>query len=229
LHLYTEQQLDAELEKAEQAIELATGARTVGFRGPGFSLSETTLKVLARRGYLYDATVFPNLLNPLARAYFFATSNLTPEEKEQRKALFGSWKEALKPLKPFRWDTQGGKLVEVPVTTMPLFRVPIHLSYVIYLRRFSATLAHFYFWLALTLCRMTGTSPSILLHPLDFLGKEDDADLAFFPGMDLDAATKLDVMDRVLGMLEKHYELVTMREHVDSLTDDRLRRTLKPA
>lgn len=65
LHLYDEAQLDAELARAEQHIEAATGVRPVGFRGPGFSLSNTTLKVLAKRGYLYDATVFPNLLNPL--------------------------------------------------------------------------------------------------------------------------------------------------------------------
>ena len=43
-----------------------------------------------RRGYEYDCTVFPNALNPLARAYFFATSRLSKDEKEQRKALFGN-------------------------------------------------------------------------------------------------------------------------------------------
>ena len=32
---------------------------------------------------------------------------------------------------------------------------------------------------------MTGTNPSLLLHPLDFMGREDCPALAFFPGMDL--------------------------------------------
>ena len=102
LHLYTEEQLNEELQKAEEAIEAVTGVRTVGFRGPGFSLSPMTLQVLANRGYRYDATVFPNLLNPLARAYFFATSSLSDEEKEQRKELFGTWRDALRPVAPFR-------------------------------------------------------------------------------------------------------------------------------
>ena len=101
MHLYTEEQLEAELAQAEQAIRDATGCTPTGFRGPGFSLSSTTLSVLARRGYEYDATVFPNLLNPLARAYFFATSSLTKEEKEQRKELFGTWRDALRPNSPF--------------------------------------------------------------------------------------------------------------------------------
>ena len=87
LHLYTAAELDQELRQAEEAIEAVTGVRPRGFRGPGFSLSEGTLETLLRRGYDYDATVFPNLLNPLARAYLFSTSNLTDAEKEQRSAL----------------------------------------------------------------------------------------------------------------------------------------------
>ena len=101
LHLYTPAELDEELRRAEDAIEAVTGVRPRGFRGPGFSLSEGTLETLSRRGYDYDATVFPNLLNPLARAYLFSTSKLTDEEKAQRSALFGTWKDAFRPVRPF--------------------------------------------------------------------------------------------------------------------------------
>ncbi|HEU4530368.1 MAG TPA: polysaccharide deacetylase family protein [Steroidobacteraceae bacterium] len=217
LHLYSEEQLDAELAKAEQHIEAATGVKPVGFRGPGFSLSNTTLRVLARRGYLYDATVFPNLLNPLARAYFFATSNLSKEEKEQRKALFGTWADALKPLKPYRWDLEGRQLLEIPVTTLPLFKVPIHLSYILYLSKFSRPIARLYFRFALAMCALTRTQPSILLHPLDFLGKEDCKELAFFPGMDLPRERKLALVAEALDLMASKYELLTMRGHAERL------------
>jgi peptidoglycan/xylan/chitin deacetylase (PgdA/CDA1 family) len=228
LHLYTEAQLEEELEEAEAAILAATGARPTGFRGPGFSLSPATLSALAKRGYAYDATVFPNVLNPLARAYFFWRSNLSREEKRRRSALFGSWREALKPVKPFKWDVAGRSLTEIPVTTMPIFRIPIHLSYVIYLSRFSRRLALWYFWLGVSLCRLTSTAPSILLHPLDFLGCEDDGDLRFFPGMDLDARYKMDIVDRALDMLARHYRLVPVGEHVQSIAAEKLTRVLRP-
>src|SRR5690606_1479545 len=91
LHLYEDAQLDDEFTRAEQAIESATGVRVKGFRGPGFSISDRVLRILSKRDYRYDATAFPNVLNPLARAYFFAKSNLTEEEREQRKALFGNF------------------------------------------------------------------------------------------------------------------------------------------
>lgn len=220
LHLYTEEQLNEELQKAEEAIEAVTGVRTVGFRGPGFSLSPMTLQVLANRGYRYDATVFPNLLNPLARAYFFATSSLSDEEKEQRKELFGTWRDALRPVAPFRWRIDETSLFELPVTTMPLFKTPIHLSYILYASRYSRTLAMAYFRFALFMCRLTGVAPSILLHPLDFIGCDDVGELAFFPGMDMKADVKIEIVRQVLGEMRKNYTLGTMLEHVESTGPD---------
>lgn len=217
LHLYSEDDLEAELVRAEDAIEGVAGMRPVGFRGPGFSISETTLRVLARRGYRYDATAFPNLLNPLARMYFFATSNLSAEEKERRKALFGTFSDALRPVKPYRWRLAGTSLMEVPVTTMPIFKIPIHFSYVLYLSGFSGVLARLYFRAAIALCRLTGTQPSLLLHPLDFLGREDDTDLAFFPGMKIPCAAKLALLDDTIGLFCRAFDVGTMRRHVEAL------------
>ena len=213
LHLYTEAELDQELRQAEDAIESATGVRPRGFRGPGFSLSQGTLETLLRRGYQFDATVFPNLLNPLARAYLFSTSNLTAEEKKQRSALFGTWKDAFRPVRPFQWSLNGGRLLEIPVTTLPGLKVPMHLSYLIYLAKFSRVAARAYLRFALAVCRLTDTSPSILLHPLDFMGREDCPALAFFPGMDLARDRKLEIMGELFDILVARHEIVTMGEH----------------
>jgi hypothetical protein len=220
LHLYDEAALDSEIGQAELAIEAATGVRPRGFRGPGFSLSASTLEVLLRKGYEYDATVFPNLLNPLARAYFFATSNLSREEKQQRSALFGTWKDALRPIRPFQWRLQGGRLLEIPVTTLPWLRVPLHLSYLLYLAKFSRSAARTYFRLALGACRLAGTEPSILLHPLDFLGREDCPALGFFPGMDLARSRKLALVAELFDLLCARVEVVTMREHASLAAAD---------
>jgi len=217
LHLYTQPRIETELARAEEAIELATGQKPIGFRGPGFSCSEATLQVLARRGYLYDASTFPTFLGPLARAYYFMTTQLTPEEKQERKKLFGTLKDGLRPLKPYRWSLPDRELedglIEIPVTTMPIFKVPIHVSYVLYLSTFSASLAITYFYLTLKLCRLADVEPSILLHPLDFLGGDDIDELSFFPGMKLPGEQKLRIVSRVLEMLAKQFTVTTMQEH----------------
>lgn len=41
------------------AIEAATGKRPVGFRSPGYTMTDELLAVLGREGLLYDASVFP--------------------------------------------------------------------------------------------------------------------------------------------------------------------------
>jgi peptidoglycan/xylan/chitin deacetylase (PgdA/CDA1 family) len=221
LHLYTEAELDRELREAEDAIEAATGVRPRGFRGPGFSLSKGTLETLARRGYEFDATVFPNLLNPLARAYLFSTSKLTAEEKAQRSALFGTWRDAFRPVRPFRWRLRGGHLLEIPVTTLPGFRVPMHLSYLAYLAKYSRAVARAYLRFALAACRVTATQPSILLHPLDFMGREDSPELEFFPGMDLARERKLAIVAELFEILLADREMVTMSEHARRVAADR--------
>lgn len=214
LHLYTTDQLHAELEQAEEAIEAATGTRVRGFRGPGFSISTATLGVLSERGYDYDATAFPNILNPMARAYFFARSNLSAEEKERRKGLFGTYSDAFRPVKPYYWNLGGRELLELPVTTMPILKLPTHFSYLIYLAGYSPFLARSYLSLALAACRATGTEPSLLLHPLDFLGGDDEPELAFFPAMDMPAARKLELLSGFFEQILAKFEAVTMGEHV---------------
>ena len=103
LHLYSEPEIEAEITQAEEILKQVTGQQTIGFRGPGYSCSAAVLRVLARRGYQYDASTFPTFLGPLARAYYFMTTKLSKAEKEKRKALFGSFKDGFQPLKPYRW------------------------------------------------------------------------------------------------------------------------------
>jgi peptidoglycan/xylan/chitin deacetylase (PgdA/CDA1 family) len=217
-HLYSRSEIEEELRRSEDAIEKATGRRPIGFRGPGFSLSNDTLRVLAGRRYLYDCSTLPTFLGPLARAYYFWTAGeMTAEEREKRKKLYGTLADGFQPIHPYCWDVDGRKLVELPVTTMPRARTPFHMSYLMYLMRFSRAAAWAYFRTALALCRMTGTSPSFLLHPLDFLGGDLVKELAFFPGMDLPTKVKLEFVHEVLAAICTAYDVVTLEEHARAM------------
>lgn len=215
LHLYTAEEIDQEIASAETAITEATGQRPNGFRGPGFSVSKTVLETLLKRGYRYDASTFPTFLGPVARAYYFFTAKLSPEERAKRGALFGGWAEGLRPLRPYLWNLPSGELLEIPVTTMPLVKLPFHLSYILYLASYSPALARVYFKAALGLCKPTRTTPSLLLHPLDFLGGDDVKGLEFFPGMGLDAREKLALAEDCLSEFGREFDVLTMGRHAD--------------
>ena len=221
-HLRTEKQIEAEIGRAEEQIAGVTGKRPRGFRGPGYSFSSSTLRVLGRRGYLYDASTFPTFLGPLARAfYFWKSRRFSAEEREQREKLFGTFRDGWRPVRPYFWSLgQGERILEIPVTTMPLLRLPMHQSYLVYLARYSQTVAQTYLRTASALCRATKLGPSFLLHPLDFLGKDRVPDLSFFPGMDLETSQKLALFAEVIGHFRRHYRLICMEEHAAAIVSN---------
>lgn len=214
LHRYRRDDLAEELTLAHEAIAAATGRAPTGFRGPGFSLSSSTLEVLADLGYRFDATTLPTWIGPLARRYYFrAAGDLTQREREERSALFGSARDGLQRNTPYRWDLGGRELIEVPVTTFPGLRTPFHVSYLLYLSEVSPRLADAYLAGALRACVARGRGPSVLLHPLDFLGGDEVGSLAFFPGMGMPGAEKRNRVRRYLERLADVFMVVPVGEH----------------
>jgi len=218
LQTYSYEKIEKEIKEAEEAIESVTGQRTTGFRGPGFSWSKDLLKVLESRGYLFDASTLPTYLGPLARMYYFSKSDLSKEDKKARKELFGKFSEGFRNLKPYKWDLgQGKSITEIPVTTMPVFKIPFHLSYLIFLGNISIPLMTLYLNIAIQMCRITKTPISFLLHPLDLIGGDQIIQLAFFPGMNVNSDKKVKIFKKVIRTLSQHYKIVTMSKYYDSI------------
>lgn len=229
LHLYSREHLHEEIDGAENVIAAVTGKTTRGFRGPGFSTSPLVRDVLAERGYDYDASIFPSVLGPVARMFFMLNSKLSAEEKEQRKGLYGKFSDAFGALQPFTWENG---LVEVPVTTMPLFRLPVHTTYLMFLAQKSDFLAKLYWDTAITLCRARKVAPSLLLHPTDFLDEQDVPEMGFFPGMKLPAAKKTALVEYTIRSLQRHWHPGTMSDHAAAFSSSAIpsaRLSIQPA
>jgi hypothetical protein len=207
-----------EIERTDSAIEVATGRKPVGFRGPGYSWCPELLNVLEEHGHGFDASTLPTYLGPLARMYYFWSAKLTREERELRGSLFGKLSDGLRPVKPYYWRLHNGRhLLEIPVTTIPIIKAPFHFSYLVYLGKLSEHLMMAYLHVALAVCRMTGTEPSFLLHPLDIIGGDQIPELKFFPGMDMPSARKTELLEKVLRTLGRKYQLVPMGLHAEQI------------
>ncbi len=224
LHRYDRRRLAAEIDRAHAAIHTATGQHCVGFRGPGFSHSPALIDHLIRRGYLYDCSTFPTFIGPLARAYYLMSARLSRSERRQRDHLFGTWRAGFLPLRPHYLRARQGTLAEIPVTTLPVLKTPIHVSYLMYLAGYSPALARRYFRTALALLDAFRIQPSLLLHPLDFLGRDDGVGLDFFPGMDQRRADKLVLLDEILALYRSRYTVVPLWRHARSVPARRIRR-----
>jgi len=228
LKTYSKEKMEEEIGRAEEAILTATGKRTNMFRGPGFSWSYDLLQVLQKRNYIFDASILPTYISPLMRQYYFWNSKLSKEEKESRKELFGSFKEGFYPLKPYTWNFENKKtLLEIPVTTMPVFKIPFHQSYLLYISNISLGLMKMYLRFSIFMCKITKTAPSYLLHPLDLIGKDHVPSLAFFPGMNIMSERKLKIFKIAIQILKDNFELVPMSKFSESLSADLKKIALK--
>jgi hypothetical protein len=218
LHLYSRDRIEWEISQTEDHIFQLTGQRPLGFRGPGFSWSKDTLEVLLEKGYLYDASTMPTCLGPVARAYYFRNRNVSEEQKRRQKEILGGFREGLGPLRPYYWKLpSGGKLLEIPVTTTPIIKTPFHMSYLLFLGRFSVFIMLLYLKIALAACEFRRIEPSFIIHPTDLLGGEQVPHMHFFPGMDLSANRKLELFNKVIKILSEHFTLVDMLTHAESI------------
>ncbi len=218
LELYPKEDIQKEIKKTDELLFQKTGKKPVGFRGPGFSWSSAVLEVLSEYGYLYDSSALPTYIGPLARLYYFSKSKLSAGDKKKRKNLYGSFSRGRLSVQPFFWKLGPIiKLLEIPVTTIPFFKLPFHMSYLLYLSRISPKLMMAYLQTAIHLCRLNHVSPSFLLHPLDLMSGDQLPELSFFPGMDIPTETKLALFHSVIEKLDSFFTLTSMRTLADNI------------
>lgn len=220
LHTYSYSRISDEIRRTDSLLQVITGQKPIGFRGPGFSYSEDLFKVLVENGYKYDASTLPTFIGPFARWYYFKTAELSRVEREKRRALFGKITEGFRRNRPHLKNVDDEvPIAELPVSTFPIMRSPVHLSYLIYLYRFNIKLLDTYLHSAIFFFKLFHVPVSFLLHPLDFLGGDSVKSLAFFPGMDLNTIEKLDVVRHVLLILKENFEVYDMNTYYEKCFD----------
>ncbi|MEZ6137382.1 MAG: polysaccharide deacetylase family protein [Pirellulaceae bacterium] len=217
LQRYSHEQLGEEFERTEAALAKYAKHPLVGFRAPGYSLSGDVLEMLCERGYQYDCSTLPTYLGPAARAYYIFKSSFSKDQAQDRKDLFGSFSDGFRSLRPYYWSTPAGEILELPVSTIPIVRTPFHFSYLHYLSQFSKLASRMYLAMALTVCKLTRTSPSLLLHPLDFLGADEVPELDFFPGMRQSGDTKRKYVANALRGYSRAFNVLPMMRRAEQL------------
>ncbi|TQV83339.1 polysaccharide deacetylase family protein [Denitrobaculum tricleocarpae] len=229
LHLQSREEIEDEIRRAADAIETVTGQRPRGFRGPAFGLSQDLLEVLAGLGYDYDASTCPNSLGLLARLWHRSKASKIGSDEKVVGGLYGSLKDTGQSLRPYLWSLKDGALMEVPVTTLPILRLPFHGTYLNYLADFSPALARGYFMTALRLCKLRAVPPSFLLHASDFLGGDDSVPLTYLPGMKRSAEEKNQFMAETLQAYSRMFEVTPIGTFADELKQQQALPSFLPA
>lgn len=213
-------QLENDIVKAETAIYEATNIRPRGYRGPGYSWSCDLIHILQERGYLYDSTILPTFIGPAIRKYYQKYGASNPEARKKSASLFGGFRQGCLPLRPYLWKINENKsLLELPVSTIPLLRLPFHFSYLTYLSSYSSTLMKCYLNVAVSLCKARNVQPNFLIHPTDLLGGDRVPKLHFFPGMSLSTEEKRANFHEIISTLSRSFSLIPLLDFANQVIE----------
>jgi hypothetical protein len=132
--LLSQKDKEAEIAGMEEICQQVTGKWPVGFRAPGWNISDDALPILKRRGYLYDSSVFPSSLNLLLKFLHWRSMN---SRSGGDRTTLGHLRYMLAPTQPYRTaDNSLGRcgndsFIEFPVTVTPVLRLPFFATFLL--------------------------------------------------------------------------------------------------
>jgi peptidoglycan/xylan/chitin deacetylase (PgdA/CDA1 family) len=200
-----------EVARGAAAIEEAVGTRPVGFRAPGYTVSDQLLEVLREQGVLYDSSVFP--CPPYYCAKLAALAWIRARGRSSR-SIVGDPRVLRAPADPYRigahYYRRGAGLIELPVgvTGLASARLPYLGTTLVLGGARSARL----------LTRLINGRPlvNLVLHGMDVCDAAQDGLQALAPHQpDLrrSVAEKRAALVAALSMLKAHgYAFVTLSE-----------------
>ena len=209
------EEIDRDLAAAEEVLRSLGAGAPAGFRAPGYTLSPALLRALARRGYAYDASIFPAAPYWAAKALAMGWMRIGGRRSA---AILDHPRVLLAPRLPYRPDPGrperrgAAPLVELPVSVTPTARLPFIGTFVVLAPWPMVRGAY---------ARLRGEPfLSLELHAVDLLGPEDglpDALARSQPDLALPLRTKLTRLGEVLEWAARDFRLVPLREAARSL------------
>jgi peptidoglycan/xylan/chitin deacetylase (PgdA/CDA1 family) len=202
------EEIRAQIEGGIDAIVKATGERPIGFRAPGYTITDEVFEVLAELGVAYDSSVFPCPsyygLKTAAIGWISLRGRTSHSIVDRPSVLFAS-------TRPYRagrpYWREGAGMLELPIQVTRGLRLPF----------IGTTVTVFGADRARMLTRMCIGEPliNLELHGVDVLDAEDGLEALRPHQLDVRVAKekKLSALEAVFDELRKAgYAFVTMRE-----------------
>ena len=199
-------------------LEAATGQQVVGFRAPCLDVDEETVDILERHGYWYESSVLPFYLKPLQEVAYGLMSH-------GRFRRTGGWRNSFAPGDPYtpaagRLHRRGSRtIIEVPIATVPIVRVPFYSTIHFALGRASFDASY-------ALVRRGRSQFTYELHSIDLADCAEDGLRERYPGIDRHPCLKRPASENrrfllyAIRRFQEDYGLTTMRELVGALRSD---------
>jgi peptidoglycan/xylan/chitin deacetylase (PgdA/CDA1 family) len=117
-----------EIDRAHAAIASAAGAPPVGFRCPGYEVTDEVIALLCDRSYAYDSSAFPSIPYYTAKAAVMGAMRLAGRRSG---SILGSPKVLRAPTAPYHpaegdaYARGDRPILELPMSVTPWLRLPV--------------------------------------------------------------------------------------------------------
>lgn len=115
-----------EIEQCDKYISDALGIKAIGFRAPGYYFDKSILEILQELGYAYDTSVLPGFSHYLMHFRQY----LVGANKTGKSFGRGHYICASRSLRRLDCNQSAQPFFEVPIATLPFFRMPVHTTFV---------------------------------------------------------------------------------------------------
>jgi peptidoglycan/xylan/chitin deacetylase (PgdA/CDA1 family) len=202
-------EIEREVGDAHAAITEVAGAPPVGFRAPGYDMSDALLAVLAEKGYRYDSSLFPSWSYYAAKAGVLAAMGLMGRKSGSILVDPRSLIAPSEPYRPGRSPFRRGQspLVELPISSPRLGPWVIGTSLVL-----APTALRAY------MLESMRARPffNLELHGIDLIGADEDgipaALVAKQPDLRVSLVEKRRALEATFDRLALDYRFATLRE-----------------
>ncbi len=190
----TSKEKEQEIRDAEEIIGDTVGVRPIGFRAPNFDIDETTLEILEARGYIYDSSILP--------VYLFSNKNI----------------HGFSPLSPYHpspeniWKKGHRGIIEIPVSTVPIIRVPYHSSFVTAAHNFNMGPLVFYTGLFLT--KLMRLPLNYVFHVVELADFNDDRRLSYFQGLRIPLKKRYEMISSILKNITGSFTIFSTNKFI---------------
>lgn len=200
--------IETEIARGEAVIRGAIGAKPVGFRAPGYTLSSALYGALVEHGYLYDSSAFAAVPYYAAKAWVMGVLRVLGRPS---RAILDSPRVLLSPTRPYRpnpsrpYARGNGGVLELPISVAPFTRLPFIGTFAVALPAPAVRAAY-----------LTLRGEPLLnfeLHGVDVLGVEDALPPELIRqqrDLGLRAQLKVDRLKEVFRWLRDDSEVVTL-------------------
>jgi len=121
----------SDIKRSHEIIHTKLGIACKGFKAPGYCLNGHLLRILTSLDYVYDASMISTILSPIMKMYYSIVL-----KRKIHSSNYGYLFHIMAPSIPYipdikrPWRTGNQPIVEIPVTTLPYLKLPIHFSFV---------------------------------------------------------------------------------------------------